>query len=862
MADYDAGRSWVPPLEDPYSSERTLVLLKDETAPSLGALRHAFPAFGGYEIRREADFVDADALITAIDEAGFSRVFFLNPYGNPHRLALYRGVRAAGRRFVVWDRGGLNDSWFFDSRGFLAESASYSPEYWDKPLAAGKDQAVQAWLKAHEEGETLERNGERIGAAVLRERLQAGDRTIVFAALQRPLDTATVYFSGPCGGADGFNRWLAYLAATLDPERYVVVAKKHPLEAEAPEIPGVSFADEETHMMDLIEVSQVLVTINSGVGLIALGSGKPVICCGDAYYAHPGLAVAVASPEALVAEVLSPALPNEEKRVRFFRYLIDEFYSFGKARYVFRKTRSGATSRLVSRIFFSSVCGLTQAPIVLGKRPGKVSITAPLYYAFGGKKAVRLAMMPLREIVENGREARRLADYDKAAEMFEVARSRAPENDNFSRQLLEIGVQRYGGPLEEMMSVSVKALMETAEEAFAARDFAEAVRLFEMLHLREPNDPRHLRRLAESYLNAGARDLAVCCLEKAQALRPENKAIARRLQEIRRPWHLLEIGVRGYGGPLEEMMRVSPKALAKKAEEAFAARDFTEAVRLFEMLHLREPKDPGHLRRLAESYLNAGARDLAVFSLEKALALKPDHKSVVRRLQEIHRPWHLLEIGVQGYGGPLEEMMRVSPKALAKKAEEAFAARDFTEADRLFEMLRLREPKDPGHLRRLAESYLNAGARGLAVRCLEEAHALKPENKAITRRLQEIRRPWHLLEIGAQGYGGPLEEMMRVPAKVLTKKAREAFAARDFTEAARIFEMLHLREPKDPGHLRCLAECYLKDGARRLAARCLEEALALKPGNGGIVRRLHEVCRPWWKRLYRKEKPFPVGSRI
>lgn len=109
MADYDAGKSWVPPLVDPHSPENTLVLVKEETAPSIQALRHAFPAFGRYDIRRETAFSDAGALVQAMDEAGFTRAFFLNPYGNAHRLSLYKGLRAAGRRFIVWDRGGLND---------------------------------------------------------------------------------------------------------------------------------------------------------------------------------------------------------------------------------------------------------------------------------------------------------------------------------------------------------------------------------------------------------------------------------------------------------------------------------------------------------------------------------------------------------------------------------------------------------------------------------------------------------------------------------------------------------------------------------------------------------------------------------
>lgn len=535
MADYDKGRSWVPPLEDIRSAERTLVLVKEETAPSVRALRHAFPAFGRYEIRREADFADAGALLEAMDQSGFSRVFFLNPYGNAHRLALYRGVRQAGRRFVVWDRGGLADSWFFDPNGFLAESASYSPERWDRPLDETGRAAVLDWLEAQRSGETLEENGERVGAQDLRARLGIGERKVVFAALQRPKDTATLHFAGPCGDAEGFNRWLARLAADLDPEVYVVLVKKHPLETEAPDIPGVVPVDGNTHIQDLIDMADVVTVMNSGVGLIALGCGKPVVCCGEAYYAHLGLARTAASPEELTAAVREAVAPDEEKRLCFFHYLTQEFYSFGKARYVKPRQKTGGT-RLVSRIHFSVLRGLTDRPVEFGAPPPRVTMLAPLYYSYGGRTAVKLAATPLKQIVEEAHDARQRGDYAEATNLFGIALEREPENRKFYRSLLAAGVQRYGGLLEEMMRRPVGRMREEARQAFACGKPVEAGRIFEMLHYREPKNPDHLRCLAECYLQDGARGHAIWCLEKAQALRPGTKDIARRLREIRRPW--------------------------------------------------------------------------------------------------------------------------------------------------------------------------------------------------------------------------------------------------------------------------------------------------------------------------------------
>ena len=536
MADYDAGKSWVPPMEDIHSAERTLVLVKEEGTPAVRALRHAFPAFGRYEMRREGDFANPDALLQTMDSQGFSRIFFLNPYGNAHRLSLYRGIKEAGRRFIVWDRGGLTDSWFFDPCGFLAESHSYAPERWDKPLVEVDRTGIIDWLIAQKDAETLEENGARIGGEALRERLHLGDKRVVFAALQRPKDTATLHFAGPCGSAEGFNEWLAHLAATLDPAGYVVLVKKHPLEAAAPDITNVVFVDGDTHVQDLIEIAHAVTVINSGVGLIALGCGKPVVCCGEAYYAHPGLARTAASPTELVAAVKEAIVPDAEKRLRFFHYLARSFYSFGKAKYVDRKNKSGGGSRLASRIHFSTLRGLTETPIVLGTPPNRVTTRAPLYYSYGGIAAIKLASTPLKRIVETGTEARARGDYDEAIAMFMVARDREPDNPRFPRDIRDIGVQRYGGVLEEMMSTSAKVLREKGQAAFARGDFVEAAKLFEMLHLREPDNPRHLRCLAECYLQDGAKARAARCIEQALALKPGDRGIVRRLEEIRRPW--------------------------------------------------------------------------------------------------------------------------------------------------------------------------------------------------------------------------------------------------------------------------------------------------------------------------------------
>lgn len=403
MRDYDRGATVLQPLEDLTSSENTLVLVKPRTSPAL-SLRHAFPAFGRYSCIPEENFTDANALVDFVRQEGFTRVFFLNPYGNEHRLSLYRAVKDAGIRYVAYDRGAYNDSWFFDTKGFLGESESYSRQRWDAPLSDGDRERTLEWIdRLRLNDETLEKNGAPVGADHLRQSLQVGDRKVIFVALQRPSDTATIYFSGQCESAAGFNSWVSAMASAVDPRRYVVVAKKHPLETERPQIENLIFAPDDAHIRDLIDLSDKVVVINSGTGLIAATLGKPVICCGKAFYDHEGFTHTATSSGHLIDLAEQDLSTETEIRLRFVKYLISDFYSFGKTEYIEKTKADGSLRRISRKTIFSEIRGLTAEPIYLGERPEGVSIDAPLFYSYGGRAAIISAQVA-NEMADHPRE--------------------------------------------------------------------------------------------------------------------------------------------------------------------------------------------------------------------------------------------------------------------------------------------------------------------------------------------------------------------------------------------------------------------------------------------------------------------------
>jgi len=492
MEDYDKGLSFLMPLEDETSQEKTLMLVTPGTKPAR-ALRHIYPALGHYRIVPESSFSDSDDIVRFMDEEGFTRVFFLNPYGNEKRLELYRGIKAAGKRFIAFDRGAYNDSWFLDTEGFLGESRSYSSEKWDKPISDEARDELNDWLmQLRLSEETLEKNGARVGGQRLREMLKVGDRKILFVALQRPSDTATVYFSGPCNDAYTFNNWISGLAVRVDKRKYAVVVKKHPLESVRPNIEGVYFAPDEAHVNDLVDLADKVLVINSGVGLLALTHGKPVICCGQSFYCHHGLAWQAHNVDELVSLAQSELVQDSEKRERFVKYLTQDFYSFGKS--VYAESKGEGANRIVEKIMFSSVRGLATQPVKLGVTPKGISLDAPLFFSFGGRNAISPA-----------------TNQAKPAAKAEVKEKRAAP------------------------TVNVLEVMRLGAEAFHKRDFLNAAKHFEQACSINKTNPGYLRSAAEALFRTGDPKRALSLLDQALSISAGNQSIIRRKKEMQRP---------------------------------------------------------------------------------------------------------------------------------------------------------------------------------------------------------------------------------------------------------------------------------------------------------------------------------------
>lgn len=401
---YDESFDGPPALDDANAKITTLCLGSRIGLPFKG-LRQVIPFLGKIVYREEKDFKDRDDFFCFVEDNDISRVFFLTPYGNEDRLEVYQWCRDKKFPMIVFDRGALPDSWFFDSNGFNADSASYASENWDHSLPDQRMSEVEKYIQQLCSSDaTLEENGARKGDYEFRRRFELIDKKVIFAPLQRPNDSVIKNFSGAVAGVNEFCGKLAALSKLL-PRDWRIIVKQHPLESEKIEIPGVIVLPNDVHVYDAILASDAVVLINSGVGLLSLCFGKPVYCFGKSFYTHKGLAEKVNDEYELLNLLLADPKVDFERVRRFVSYLVFDFYSFAKTTYKKVVDRKGFRNVAVHMDFYALNIP-PEARIRFDFRMDPIPSGSPLYdfyrsYFFqqqGQKKITEIA--PVKALVK------------------------------------------------------------------------------------------------------------------------------------------------------------------------------------------------------------------------------------------------------------------------------------------------------------------------------------------------------------------------------------------------------------------------------------------------------------------------------
>lgn len=331
-----------------------VLALGDRFSAAYRSIDDAVRSLGKITYREEKSFKDVADGIDFVRNSSFDVVLMPNPYGNERRRGIYDHLRKLEFPVIVFDRGGLPNSWFFDV-GFNADSGSYHPLRWDHSLTAGQKTEVLEYIARVKEQAPLEAQGERIGADRLRKELEVGDRKLLFVPLQRPSDTTTRFFCAPMASLSDFDEMVAEVVERTRTrlKDWMVVAKKHPLEVMRPNIPAV-YAD-TAHINDLIEASDAVLLLNSGTGLLSLCWDKPVLIAGSAYYSHHMLNRQVRTADDVEYSLGRLPVVDPEVRDRFFHYLTKKVYSFGTFHTEMVPQSDGAFRNITRRIEFNEL---------------------------------------------------------------------------------------------------------------------------------------------------------------------------------------------------------------------------------------------------------------------------------------------------------------------------------------------------------------------------------------------------------------------------------------------------------------------------------------------------------------------------
>lgn len=282
-------------------------------------------------------------LLQRLEQKKFDRICIFNPYMKSH--VKFRSVVEMAKRLgiplTVIERGGLPGSLYY------ADEVAYGdPDYKSVEDILATRQPVDL------PGIRRFRDALRLGATALEQMEPYADtekkliwqrydsRKKVFIPLQLGDDMAVNHFVGE-------NRSYASFEAEIGPVAeknpdVLFIVKRHPLNKKksALELENIQFAEESANIHALIDVADLVVTYNSGVGLLSILHEKPTFNVGTSYYTgSAGLSNKAESLESAVQAYSSSAyhLPGEQTVLAYLDWLVYDKYSWFTARNVIRE---------------------------------------------------------------------------------------------------------------------------------------------------------------------------------------------------------------------------------------------------------------------------------------------------------------------------------------------------------------------------------------------------------------------------------------------------------------------------------------------------------------------------------------------
>jgi capsule polysaccharide modification protein KpsS len=260
-----------------------------------------------------------------------------NPYSyvtksEKHRdwkINLYQYFIKKNKSVYVLERGYLPESLYLDKNGVLFDSSSYNENKWNYSLTQKQLKKVEEFIEEFKMSKkTLERQqSDRINKQDFLEQIGAKKgQKIAFVPLQKANDTVTRKWCGWIKSVTNFKTIIIYLASNQPNTLFLV--KSHPLR------PDMGLKDSKNiknvdhlHYKDCIQYSDIIITINSSVGMQAMIWEKPTIILGNAFFSFDDINYQANNLKDLEFLIHTIKNPNMEKVKRFIYYLQYNFYT-------------------------------------------------------------------------------------------------------------------------------------------------------------------------------------------------------------------------------------------------------------------------------------------------------------------------------------------------------------------------------------------------------------------------------------------------------------------------------------------------------------------------------------------------------
>lgn len=258
----------------------------------------------------------------------YAAVAIFNPYMESHAnlFPIFELAKAYNCPTIVIERGGVPHSIYYASDVAYNDS-DYTDQFFLKHIPQNINNTI-SYINELKKGEnTLEKSNDY--TKTLNKYKQ--QKQICFIPLQLDNDMATNFFT------DGYQSYLDFVneVQSYNYEKFnefVFIIKVHPLDKKNIDIKfsNVIMSDKDDNIHALLELANVVICYNSGVGLLALCHSCILKTVGNAYYnKNDGLGKRYSSfKNAMDSLEFQQDLPDSNLVVLLYDWLINSKYSF------------------------------------------------------------------------------------------------------------------------------------------------------------------------------------------------------------------------------------------------------------------------------------------------------------------------------------------------------------------------------------------------------------------------------------------------------------------------------------------------------------------------------------------------------